>query len=276
MTGRKAIFLDVDGTYAHHGVAPAAHEAAVRDLRAAGHRVLLCTGRPKSMLSAKLLAPGFDGVVAAAGGYVEFDGEVLADRRFPADVAARVVSVLDGHGVAYVLEAPERVYGPLGVDVRLENLLAGLFPSTGDGAQKGRLDILDALEMSADLSAASFGKVSCFGSPVPVSELALEIGPGIGVIASSLAGMDGSAGELYQLGVHKAVGIQAVVEHLGIAREDVVAVGDGLNDVEMLAYAGVGVAIDGAHPDVVAVADFLTPGPGDAGLVAAFGKLGLL
>ncbi|MDQ4503135.1 HAD hydrolase family protein [Sinomonas sp. ASV322] len=276
MTDRKAIFLDVDGTYAHHGIAPVAHEDAVRNLRAADHHVLLCTGRPKSMLSPKLLAPGFDGLVAAAGGYVEFDGEVLADRRFPADVAARVVSVLDSHGVAYVLEAPERVYGPLGVDIRLESLLAGLFPSTGDGDQKGQLDILAALEMSADLSAASFGKVSCFGSPVPVSELAAEMGPGVGVVASSLAGMDGSAGEFYQLGVHKAVGIQAVVEHLGIGREDVVAAGDGLNDVEMLAYAGVGIAIDGAHPDVLAAADFVTPGPDDAGLVAAFAKLGLL
>ena len=51
---RRAIFLDVDGTYAIHGKVPDAHVGAVRAARAAGHKVFLCTGRPVSALTREL------------------------------------------------------------------------------------------------------------------------------------------------------------------------------------------------------------------------------
>lgn len=296
-TPRKAVFLDVDGTYAHHGVAPPGHVDAVRAARAAGHRVLLCTGRPRSMLPARLLAAGFDGVVAAAGAYVEIDGRVLADQRFPAELAASTVRTLDLHDIAYVLEAPDALHGRLGVDERLRRLLSGrvgnrthpeddqptAVPDAAGSAggapsepeRDGPVDILRALRMAEDLSGASFGKVTYFDSPVPAAALVEAIGAGVGVLPSSIPGMGESAGEIYLEGVHKAVGIEVVAAHLGLAREDVVAVGDGLNDLEMLAWAGVGVAIAGAHPDVLAAADRVAEGPRVEGLVAAFAELGL-
>lgn len=274
MTGRRAVFLDFDGTYADRGVVPAGHVAAVRAARAAGHRVFLCTGRPKSMLSAHVLDAGFDGLVAAAGGYVEVGERVLLDRRFPAELAARVLTVLDAHDVAYLLEAPDAVDGRPSVEGRLRALLAGHFadPSGRDGMA----DILVSLRTSEDLSGASFGKVTIFDSPVAVATLAEAIGPGVGVLPSSIQGMGDSAGELYLVGVHKAAGMEAVVEYLGLERRDVIAFGDGPNDLEMLQYAGVGVAIDGGHPDVIAAADSVTLGPRYEGLVAAFAALGLI
>lgn len=285
---RRAIFLDVDGTYAEHGIVPDGHVAAVRAVRAAGHLVFICTGRPKSMLPPRILAAGFDGVVAAAGGYAEVDGQILTDRRFPAPLAARLVALLDAHDVAYLLEAPEAVYGPLGVDQRLAELLPKR-PREPDASPESRtaresreaqgaapIDILQRLRMSAHLSDTSFGKVTCFHSPVPVTALADEIGPDVSAIPSSIPGMGHSAGEIYLTGIHKAIGIQVVAEHLGIEQADVVAVGDGLNDVEMLQYAGVGIAIEGAPDDVLAVADRTTPGPDREGLVSAFTQLGLL
>ncbi|GGC16044.1 HAD family hydrolase [Cellulomonas carbonis] len=274
---RRAVFLDVDGTYAHHGVVPPGHADAVRAARAAGHRVLLCTGRPRSMLPPRILEAGFDGLVAGAGAYVEVDGEVLVDQRFPADVAARVLRTLDEHDVAYLLEAPEALHGLPGVDVRLRRLLAGRLGRREHrpADQDGPVDILAALRMSEDLTTTPFGKVTYFESPLPGPALVEAIGAEVGVLPSSVPGLGESSGEIYLRGVHKAVGIETVVTHLGVAREDVVAVGDGLNDVEMLAWAGVGVAIAGAHPDVLAVADRVAQGPQVEGLVAAFAELGL-
>lgn len=273
MTPRKAVFLDFDGTYADRGAVPEGHVAAVRAARAAGHLVLLCTGRPKSMLAEHVLNAGFDGIVAAAGGYVEVDGEVLLDTRFPADLAATVLQILDAHDVAYILEAPEALHGRPGVDERLQAILGGFFTDApGEG---GPQDILVNLRMSADLSGASFGKVTLFDSPVPVASLAEAIGNGIAVIPSSIHGMGDSAGELYLEGVHKAGGMAVVVERFSLERRNVIAFGDGLNDVEMLEYAGLGVAIEGSHPDVVAAADRVAAGPERAGLVEAFAALGL-
>lgn len=273
MTERRAIFLDFDGTYADRGVVPDAHVAAVRTARSNGHLVLLCTGRPKSMLPANVLAAGFDGIVGAAGGYVEVGGEVLLDRRFPAGLAATVLRLLDIHDVAYVLEEPEAIHGRPGVDVRLRTVLGRFL--TGDTGRAATDDILARLRMSADLSATSFGKVSLFDSPVPVRELAEAVGAGIELLPSPIHGMGEAAGEFYLEGVHKAGGMAVVVERFALARRNVIAFGDGLNDVEMLEYAGVGVAIEGSHPDVVAAADRVAPGPGVAGLASAFAALGL-
>ncbi len=281
---RKIVFLDVDGTYADRGVVPPGHAAAVRAARAAGHRVLLCTGRPRAMLPERILAAGFDGVVASAGGYVELDGEVLVDQRFPADLAARVVAVLDEVGAAYVLEAPEALYGRPGVDERLTTLLRGHLRRTDDDeaadaadgpAEDRPLDILAQLHMTDDLAAHTFGKVSYFDARLPWWEVAQQLGDDTGILPSSVAALGDKAGEIFLRGVHKAHGITAVTERLGLLREDVIAFGDGLNDVEMLAHAGTGVAIDGADPRVLEVADRVAAGPEHEGLVAAFAELGL-
>lgn len=59
-------------------------------------------------------------------------------------------------------------------------------------------------------------------------------------------------------GVDKAHGLQRVVDELGIAPADVLAIGDGRNDHEMLEWAGRGVAIGDAAPETQAVADHVT------------------
>jgi hydroxymethylpyrimidine pyrophosphatase-like HAD family hydrolase len=254
---------------------PDGHVRAVRAVRAAGHLVFLCTGRPRSMILSSVLAE-LDGFVAAAGGYVELGGKVLADQRFPAELAARLVSLLDEHDVAYLLEAPEAVYGPPGVDRRLAALLIGHLRSSDHPDREGPRDILDALRMSVDLTGASFGKITCFDSPVPVTSIAEQIGPEIGVLPSSIPDMGDSAGEIYLSWIHKAVGIQTVIDYLGIDREQVVAVGDGVNDIEMLEFAGTAVAIEGSDPRLLEVADYVAAGPQQNGLVSSFVELGLL
>jgi hypothetical protein len=201
---------------------------------------------------------------------------VLADRRFPALLAERAITTLQAHDVAFILEAPGALYGPLGLDRRLAALRGEhLAPQPGDD-HEGPRDILAGLTMTDDLAGASFGKITCFGSPVPIAVLRNEIGGPLGVLPSSIPGMGDSAGEIYLEGVNKAVGMRLAARHLGVAIDDVIAFGDGLNDLEMIAEAGIGVAIEGADPRVIAVADRVAAGPDREGLVGAFAELGLL
>ena len=50
-------------------------------------------------------------------------------------------------------------------------------------------------------------------------------------------------------------GLQETLNHLGLTRENSIAFGDGGNDTEMLAFAGIGVAMGNAWPDARAAAD---------------------
>lgn len=66
--------------------------------------------------------------------------------------------------------------------------------------------------------------------------------------------------EISAAGIGKAYGLQRLVDHLGIAAAQVVALGDGLNDLDMLDWAGLGFAVANAEPEVLAAADEIAPG----------------
>lgn len=269
----KAVFIDFDGTYADHGLVPAAHVEAVRRARENGHRVLLCTGRPRSTVPDRILDAVFDGMVGSAGGYLEIDGTVLADRRFPQDLAARVVGLLTAHDVTFILEAPEALYGPPGIRERMQRIIELTLGSAG--SREGVDDLLNPLRETDELGAYPFGKVSVFGSPIPVPELAEMIGPAVATVPNSVTGLHGHGGEIYLHDVNKAVGMALAARHLGVANADTIGIGDGWNDLEMLTQAGTAVVIDGAPPELLALADHIVPGPSDVGIARAFAELGL-
>lgn len=272
-TPPRVIFLDIDGTYASHGVVPGEHEDAVRRARAHGHRVLLCTGRARCAVSPRLLAAGFDGVVAGAGAYVELDGEVLRDETFPPALAERTVAVLEAKGAVCLVESTEALYA---LPAARDAMEARSRTRGTPGAQAALWEDLRAARRVVDtLHGLAFAKVVTLSADVNLSEIAAAIGPEVAAIETSIKDLGRGSGELYLAHVTKARGMAAVVESLGVTQDSVVAMGDGPNDIEMLDYAGTAVAIAGGHPGALAQADLVADGPENAGLAAAFAELGL-
>jgi Cof subfamily protein (haloacid dehalogenase superfamily) len=64
----------------------------------------------------------------------------------------------------------------------------------------------------------------------------------------------------------KANALAFLCRRMGIPQGQTVAVGDGRNDVSMIAWAGLGVAVEGSEPEVIAAADRTIPGPGHGGI----------
>ena len=64
----------------------------------------------------------------------------------------------------------------------------------------------------------------------------------------------------------KAKALAFLCRRMGIPQAQSVAVGDGRNDVTMIAWAGLGVAVEGSEPEVIAAADRTIPGPGHGGI----------
>ena len=274
MTAPRLVFLDIDGTYAFHGAVPSAHVDAVRAVRANGHRVLLCTGRPRSLVSPRLLEAGFDGLVCGAGAYAELDGEVLRDEVFPRALAERTLDALEAHDAVALVESTDALHVlPAGRDAMERRAPSG----DPAGLQAAVWEDLRAARRVVDtLHGIDFGKIVTLSAAVDLADIAAEIGPEVAAVETSIKDLGRGAGELYLAHVTKAVGMEAVVARAGARREDVIAVGDGPNDIEMLDYAGTAVGIRGGHPDVLSRADILADGPERAGLVHAFEELALL
>lgn len=67
-------------------------------------------------------------------------------------------------------------------------------------------------------------------------------------------------------GVSKATGVSELAQLQGIAQEDVFAVGDLFNDIELLAWAGFSFAVENAHPQVHEIADLIVPSNDNGGV----------
>lgn len=79
--------------------------------------------------------------------------------------------------------------------------------------------------------------------------------------------------EVVPCGVNKANTLGALLEHLGVTREEVIAVGDGVYDVTMLQLAGMGVAMGHSQDSVKVCADYVTTSNEEDGVALAVEKL---
>lgn len=74
----------------------------------------------------------------------------------------------------------------------------------------------------------------------------------------------------------KAEGIQVLLNYYGLSREDVIAFGDSMNDLEMIQFAGTGVAMGNAIPELKAAADFVTKPVDQDGILYGLQQLEVL
>lgn len=81
--------------------------------------------------------------------------------------------------------------------------------------------------------------------------------------------------EILNKGASKGNAVAGLAEYLKIPRENVMAIGDNENDLDMIEYAGMGVAMDNAVPKVKAVADYITKSNTEDGVAYVVEKYAL-
>lgn len=82
--------------------------------------------------------------------------------------------------------------------------------------------------------------------------------------------------DVIPVGSSKAIGMEKLRQALQVKQEHVYAIGDSTNDIEMLQYAAVGIAMGNAKPELKAVADYVTAPIHEDGLSLALKKFGFI
>ena len=82
--------------------------------------------------------------------------------------------------------------------------------------------------------------------------------------------------DVFSKNCSKSVGIEKVLEYYGIAREDTMAFGDGMNDKEMLELVKIGVAMGNAKDEIKSIADYVTDDVNHDGIIKALEHFGLI
>ncbi len=261
----ELVVTDLDGTLSDP--AERVHPrttAAVRCLWAAGVPVLVATGRRPSAAAMVLEAAGLAGPAVLLDGSV---GRDLRDGRgfhrvtFDAEAAAGVLSTFTAAGLepcVYVDRA--------GVD-----LVVGDRPSTHPrhlaraAAWAVRDDLARVVAGEPVLSfAIAGGDADRLG---PVATALAAAGAGSASVTADLV-YGGSTLQVRPFGVSKWSGVLSFCADQGLDHDRVLAVGDGANDVELLAAARISCAVTGGAPAALACADHLIGPPSSGGWAA--------
>src|SRR6478735_858763 len=226
----RLIATDLDGTLLRSaGTVSTRTRAAVDAAESAGIGLVIVTGRPPRWIPPVVEQLGDRGLVVCANGGIVYDParhEIIERNDMPGDDAAEAVRRLR-------TEIPELVFGcEQGMDFAVEQ---GFAPHAQqlDGVVYAPIEVVCKEPVTKLL----------VRHPKPAPEgLARRVRGIVDGLAGVTHSMDESFLELSRSDVHKASTLERLVAESGIAAPDVLAFGDMPNDIEMLTWAGHGVA----------------------------------
>lgn len=250
------ICLDVDGTLVNHdGAMSRSVKDSARAIVAAGHEVVISTGRSLGATLPVIRMLGIEqGYAVCCNGGVTVrldlsleDGYEVIDRKTfnPAPALRALRESLPT--AKYALEDDR---GRFLSTERFQDASFGVVADPVTHEEMLEATAVRLVVFSTDATAEEFGEA---------------------VSVMGLAGVTYSVGwtawlDIAAEGVTKASGLEVLREKLSFSNEQTVAVGDGRNDIEMLAWAGRGVAMGQAPDEVKASADEITAGVDEDGL----------
>lgn len=270
---RKYIFLDIDGTLLGKGGAvPPSAASAIAEAQRAGHKVYLCTGRSKGEVPRVIWELGMDGIVGSAGAYVESDGKILYHKPMQQELVKKLADYLDSQGSYYAMETNGKAF------ITEENMkkMFHRFQSSDFWTDEIKEEFLESFQVCDNVREVE-GVNKCIYHECQDSFARMqEKLPEFTILPSSIEDSGENNGEISEKGMSKAKGIEVLQKHFGIRREDIICFGDGLNDMEMIALAGAGVAMGNGVEELKQIADYVTADVDADGLIKGFYKLGLI
>ena len=248
----KAIFFDIDGTlvsFKTHEISKTTLEALYA-LREKGVKLFIASGRHLLIMD-NLSGFPFDGYVCMNGSLVFDRGKVIYSHPLDQADAASVIDLAETGQIPCVLFSEKNV----AMNCRTERT-----------EQLFRMIRLPEPEY-ASLMPYKSGPVSQFTIFLDQEREDALLAPALKHSVTTRWHPEFT--DIVPENISKAEGISRVIAGYGIGREEVMAFGDGGNDVEMIEYAGIGVAMGNALPDVRKHADYVTSTVDEDGIVAA-------
>ena len=248
----KMIVLDLDGTLTNNKkeITPRTKQALMQ-AQAAGVHVVLASGRPTYgivPLAEELKLKDNGGYILAFNGGKIIDctnNEVLFEQKLDEQLVPILFQEAKKAGMEILTYQGEGIAATNKDDKYVQHeAFINKMPVTQYD------DFLNQLVYPIN-------KCLIVGDPTPLHELEIRL-------AKELEGkMDvyRSADfflECVPLGIDKARALDRLISSLGISREEVIACGDGYNDLSMIRFAGLGVAMANAAKDIQSEADFVT------------------
>ncbi len=251
----RLIALDLDGTLTNSDkiITPRTFETLMR-AQSLGVRLVLCSGRPThgiAALAEQLQLRDNGGFVLSCNGANIIDwptGRLIFDQALDAACLPRLLAFAESRGLPIVTYPADHLLA-----TRNDS------PYLAEESRINQMPVELTTDFVAEASRIDGGAPKCLipGEPVVLVELEQEMKEAFGE-ALSISRSAPFFLEIMAPGVGKDHSLARLLAHLGLSREQLIAFGDGFNDLAMLRFAGMGVAMANAADEVKAVADRVT------------------
>lgn len=254
----KAAFFDIDGTlvsFKTHCVSEGTIRAFEK-LHAKGIRTFISTGRPYCLLPQMPLH--FDGYVTMNGGYCFMGDKVLYKNPIPQQDTDRWVNYAKERNFCTMIFTEREMFvnrldDPMGIAI----------------SEEVKIDIPPQLDTEKMLGLEAYQFIAVM-EPEEDAQV-LELLP-----QCRLPRWHPHFSDLINYDNSKAIGINSIISQLGITKDECIGFGDGANDIEMLDFCGIGVAMGNAKDEVKAHADFVTTSVDEEGIENALLRLNII
>lgn len=254
----KIIFSDIDGTFLtnDHRVSEKT-QLAVKKLLEQGKKFVLVSARmPEAIypITDSINLPRIP-IISYSGGLVLTEDEkILYDKTIDADSVKNVLQeIFTSYPEVTVNYYAGRHWFVKEIDKRVQREM----DITSATAEVSKFDELMKKNILPN-------KILIMCEPPTCEKMEKELGkifPTLNVVRSSKILL-----EIMDKSVSKATGIEVLLKHYGVSKDDTIAFGDNYNDVEMLQFVGCGVVMDNAPDGVKKFADALTDSNEDDGI----------
>lgn len=252
-----AVFFDYDGTLADKAQGVSAPTAGTKDaiqqLKRNGYLAVLCTGRSFSYVPENAKELAFDAYITTNGAYAQMDGKVLFNELLEEDLVRSFIKVCDRMKISYALERQDicyyRAHSPMyeGWVKRFDLCTEKMYP-----IEQMKTWIFNKMMIAYDKESQ-------------IIELEREFGDRL--VFDRHAQFTSS--DVSRKGVNKGTGIQQFLARLDLSPEQAYAIGDSDNDLEMIRFAGTGIAMGQHSPRLGKVADYITDSVANDGVAKA-------
>lgn len=243
---KKIVFFDIDGTlFDMEAGVPDSTREAIKKLKKNGHMAFINTGRSRANILDKDIGNiDFDGIVAGCGTYFEHNGTCIYNHILDQELVNETSAFLRNYQMDVILEGPKLIYY-YPEDMERNPELYRKFKQHNEEVW------VSAPAHQGQIIANKFSIHA--SSPVNAKEAGVWIADKYDCIFH-----EEDFFEMIPKGFNKAMGISRVCELFGVDRKDTYAFGDSNNDLDMIKYAGNGVAMGNSTKSILQVADYIT------------------
>lgn len=268
----KLIFIDIDGTLFDHAkdAIPESAKNAILSAKSKGHKIFLSTGRPYADIDQEILNFPLDGMIVSCGAVVYVDNKPIYCKTYPQKELISLIQFMLDNNIGFSLDGIHKNY----LTEEAFNCLSSFMFKNNEDSELSRAMMAKnncfPFEDMKEEDLKEVVKISIFTKNKESCEKLFQ------KIPESLVGfmyknnhLHLYNGEISIKGITKATGLKQITNYLNIPIEDTIAIGDSLNDLDILQEAGLSICMGNGADECKKTADFVTKDVSDDGLAYA-------